>query len=118
MHTFKYNDQGDWELNELVEGDDLIIQNLKHLFRQRVSEWLFNEQQGFRHEETWEKKIRRPVIVQAVYDCAYQEPSVSEVTEVDYEYNKIQRHLKIFFKARLSSGNKVEVNIDVNTNRI
>lgn len=118
MHTFKYNDSGDWVLNELVHGDDLVVQNLKHLFRQRVTEWLFNEQQGFRHEETWEKKIRRPVIVQAVYDCAYQEPQVEEVTNVDYEYNKIRRLLKIYFTARLKSGITIEVNIDVNTNRV
>ena len=118
MHTFKYDDQGDWVFNELVNGDNLIIQNLKHLFRQRVSEWLFNEQQGFRHEETWEKKIRRPVIVQAVYDCAYQESNVVEVTSVDFEYNKIKRLLKIYFTARLQSGNTIEVNLDVNTFRI
>lgn len=118
MHTFKYDDTGDWVLNELVHGDDQVIQNLKHLFRQRVTEWLFNEQQGFRHEETWEKKIRRPIIVQAVYDCAYQEPSVAEVTHVDYEYDKIKRLLKIFFTARLASGNAIEVNLDVNTSRV
>lgn len=118
MHTFKYDDTGDWVLNELVHGDDQVIQNLKHLFRQRVTEWLFNEQQGFRHEETWEKKIRRPIIVQAVYDCAYQEPRVKEVTHVDYEYDKIKRLLKIFFTARLESGNTIEVNLDVNTSRI
>ena len=118
MHTFKYNDQGDWVLNELVHGDELVVQNVKHLFRQRVTEWLFNELQGFRHEETWEKKIRRPVIVQAVYDCAYQEPQVDEVTDVDFEYNKIKRLLKINFTARLLGGSEIGVSIDVNTNRV
>ena len=115
MHTFKYNDQGDWELNELVYGVDQVIQNLKHLFRQRVTEWLFNENQGFRHQDTWGKNIERNRIVQAVYDCAYQEPSVLEVKEVDYTYDKIRRHLALTFKARIVGNDEwMEVSIDAN----
>lgn len=116
MHTFKYNDQGDWELNEMVYGDEQIIQNLKHLFRQRAGEWLFNEIQGFRHEETWQKNVDKRVITQAVRDCAYQEPRVAEVKDVQVDFNKIQRRLIIKFTAVKENDERIEVNFDVNTN--
>ncbi|MFS0878031.1 hypothetical protein [Solibacillus isronensis] len=119
MHTFKYNDQGDWVLNEMVYGTDQVIQNLKHLFRQRVTEWLFNENQGFRHEDLWEKHIDRKRIIQAVYDCAYQEPRVLEVKEVDYTYDKIRRHLSVTFSARIAENDEwAGVNLDVNVEGI
>lgn len=118
MHTFKYNDQGDWVLNELVYDDEQLIQNLEHLFRQRVSEWLFDERQGFRHEDVWKRKIERRAIVQAIHDCVYQEPRVAEVLEVDYEYEKIQRRLKIFFKARTVTGSEIGVDLSVNVSRV
>ena len=118
MHTFKYNDQGDWELNEMVHGDEQIVQNLKHLFRQRASEWLFNELQGFRHEQTWEKVVDKRVITQAVYDCAYQEPRVAEVKDVQVDFNKIQRQLNIKFTAVKADGERIEVNFSVNSNGV
>lgn len=115
MHTFKYDDQGDWVLNELVHGDEQIVQNLKHLFRQRVSEWLFDERQGFRHEETWKKVVDKRVITQAVYDCAYQEPRVKEVKDVQIDFKKIQRRLSIKFTAIKENGEGIEVNFDVDS---
>jgi len=118
MHTFKYDDQGDWILNELVDGDEQIVQNLKHLFRQRASEWLFDERQGFRHEQTWEKVVDKRVITQAVYDCAYQEPRVAEVKNVVVDFNKIQRRLKISFIAVKADGEGIEVIFDVNSTRV
>ncbi|MEO4053366.1 hypothetical protein [Solibacillus sp. CAU 1738] len=118
MHTLKYNDNGDWVLNELVYGDEQLIQNLKHLFRQRVTEWLFDERQGFRHEDVWKKKIERRAFVQAIHDCAYQEPRVAEVLSVDYEYEKIKRCLKLKFKARTLTGSEIGVEFDVNTSRL
>lgn len=118
MQTFKYDDQGDWLLNELVAGDEQIVQNLKHLFRQRASEWLFDEQLGFRHEVTWEKVIDERVITQAIYDCAYQEPRVAEVKNVVVNYNKIQRHLNISFVAVKLDGGEIEVSFNANSSRI
>lgn len=118
MHTFKYNDRGDWIVNELVDGDEQIVQNLKHLFRQRVGEWLFDERQGFRHEQTWEKVIDKRVITQAVYDCAYQEPRVAEVKNVVVDFYKIQRRLNISFIAVKATGEELEVNFDAYSTRI
>lgn len=115
MHTFKYNDDGDWVLNELVEGDDQLIQNYKHLLRQRVGEWMFNENQGFRRSVIEQKLPNRKQLIQAMHDCLYQEPRTAEVLHVDYQFNRIKRNLTINFRARTTTGSEVggEVNVNI-----
>lgn len=107
MHTLKYNDDGDWVLNELVHGDDQLIQNLKHLLRTRVGEWMFDDNHGFRRSVIEQKLPNKKQIVQAMHDCLYQEPSVAEVLSVDYEFNRIKRFLSINFRARTINGDEV-----------
>lgn len=107
MHTLKYNDDGDWVLNELVHGDDQLIQNLKHLLRTRVGEWMFDDNHGFRRSVIEQKLPNKKQIVQAVHDCLYQEPRVAEVLSVDYEFNRIKRFLSINFRARTINGDEV-----------
>lgn len=107
MHTLKYNDDGDWVLNELVHGDDQLIQNLKHLLRTRVGEWMFDDNHGFRRSVIEQKLPNKKQIVQAMHDCLYQEPRVAEVLSVDYEFNRIKRVLSINFRARTINGDEV-----------
>lgn len=115
MHTFKYNDDGDWVLNELVYGDEQLIQNLVHLLRTRAGEWLFNLNHGFRREVIETKLPDQKQIIQAMHDCLYQEPRIAEVLHVDYEFNRIKRHLTIHFRARTTTGSIVggEANVNV-----
>ncbi len=107
MHTLKYNEDGDWVLNELVHGDDQLIQNLKHLLRTRVGEWMFDDNHGFRRSVIEQKLPNKKQIVQAMHDCLYQEPRVAEVLSVDYEFNRIKRFLSINFRARTINGDEV-----------
>lgn len=115
MHTFKYNEQGDWVLNELVNGDDQLIQNLTHLLRTRTSEWMFDLRHGFQREVIEQKLPDRKQIIAAMHDCLYQEPRIAEVLHVEYEFNRIKRHLTIHFRARTTSGTEVggEANVNV-----
>ncbi|GLC88265.1 hypothetical protein [Lysinibacillus piscis] len=107
MHTFKYDEDGDWVLNELVAGDEQLTQNLKHLLRTAVGEWMFNEQHGFRRSIIEQKIPDKKQIVQAMHDCLYQEPRVAEVLSVEYDFNRIKRRLTIDFRARAVNGNEI-----------
>lgn len=115
MHTLKYDDDGDWVFNELVDGDDELIQNYIHLLRTRVGEWMFNENHGFRREVIERKTPNRKEIIQAMHDCLYQEPRTAEVISVEYEFDRIKRLLTINFEARTTSGSTVggEANVNV-----
>lgn len=107
MHTFKYNDKGDWILNKLVYGDDHLSQNLKHLLRTRVGEWMFNDNHGFRRAVIEQKLPNKKQIVQAMHDCLYQEPRVAQVLSVEYDFNRVKRLLTIYFKVRTTDGSEI-----------
>lgn len=115
MHTLKYDDDGDWVVNELVDGDDELIQNYIHLLRTRVGEWMFNENHGFRREVIERKLPNKKEIIQAMHDCLYQESRTAEVLSIDYDFNRIKRTLTIQFEVRTTSdtivGGETNVNI-------
>ena len=114
MHTFKYNDDGDWIFNELVHGDEQLIQNLKQLLRTMVGEWMFNDNHGFRRAVIEQKIPNKKQTVQAMHDCLYQEPRVAEVLSVEYDFNRIKRHLTINFRARTVEGHEIGGEVIVN----
>lgn len=107
MHTLKYNDNGDWVLNELVYGDDQLIQNYKQLLRTRVTEWMFDDFHGFRRDVIEKKLPNKKEIVQAMHDCLYQEPRTAEVLSVEYEFNRIKRFLSINFRVCTTNGKEI-----------
>ncbi|MBU5214348.1 hypothetical protein [Heyndrickxia oleronia] len=118
MKSFKFNDDGDWILNEMVEGDDELIQCLKHLIYTRVGEWFLNEVYGFQRDVIEVKKADERDIVEAVSDAIYQEPRISEIVSIDYNLDKIKRKLTLNFVARTVEDNEVGGDIDVDLARI
>ena len=118
MNTLKYDDEGDWLINELIDGDAELIQSLKHLIRTRVGEWFLDDLHGFRREVVEKKFSDRKEIIQAMHDVLYQEPRVAEVLSVEYEFNRIKRKLSIEFRARTVDGDEIGGDIDVNSSWI
>ncbi|WP_381482194.1 hypothetical protein [Sporosarcina contaminans] len=116
MKTFEINSVGDWTL-EMIEEDDELIQNIKHLIYERVGEWFLNEDHGFRRYVVEEKRFSEREIVQAIYDAIYQEPRITEIIKVDYAFNRIKRKLTIGLQLRTAKGIVGGV-IDVDFSRI
>jgi hypothetical protein len=98
MKSIKIDDEtGDWILNEMIEGDDELIQCIKHLFYTRVQEWFLNLNYGFRRDVLEGKKVIESDITHAIHDCIYQEPRVKEVTNLTIDFDNLTRHLSIGF---------------------
>lgn len=118
MHTFKTDSKGKLLINEMVYGDEQLIQNLEHLLRTRAGEWMFNDNHGFRRGVIEQKLPNRKQIVQAMHDCIYQEPRIALVLHVDYTFDRVRRFLVINFKARTTNGNEIGGEVNVNANWI
>lgn len=112
MKSFEIDDAGDWTLG-MAEGDQELIQSLKHLLYTRIGEWFLNLDYGFRQEVLEEKHYSESEIVQAIYDAMYQEPRVIEIIKVNYEFDRINRRLFIDFNLRTIDG-EVGGELDVN----
>lgn len=103
MKSFEIDSDGDWTL-EMVEGDDELIQSVRHLIYERVGEWFLNQDHGFRHGVLEEKHYSESDIVQAIHDAMYQEPRVLEIIKVDYVFDRMARHLAVDFRLRTVNG--------------
>lgn len=117
MKSFKISDNGDLVLDQMVEGDEELIQCLKHLIYTRVGEWFLNENYGFERSVFEQKKPDEKEVTQALYDALYQEPRIQEIVIIDYQYNKIKRTLSLSFQVRTADG-EVGGDIDVNFARV
>lgn len=116
MKTFEVNGIGDWTL-EVIEGDDELIQNIKHLIYERVGEWFLNQDHGFQRNVFEEKGYTEGEIVQSIYDAIYQEPRITEIIKVDYNFNRMTRLLSLSLRLRTVEGEKAG-EFDVNFGRI
>ncbi|RYI25206.1 hypothetical protein EVU96_24895 [Bacillus infantis] len=101
-----------------VEGDEEIIQCLKHLIFTRVGEWFLNDNYGFRRSVIEQKLPNEREMTEAFYDVLYQEPRIKEIISIEYDFDKIKRTLKVFFKARTITDTELEGDLDVNLSRI
>lgn len=113
LNAWKYKN-GDWLLNENVNEDAELIQSLEHLILIRAGEWFLNEAYGFRREVIEVKKVNSKELVQAFRDAIYQEPRVAEVITISYDFDRIKRLLKVYFRVRTVSGTELGDDIDVN----
>lgn len=112
LKSFEINNDGDWTLG-IVNDDKELIQCLKHLIYERIGEWFLNQDHGFRRGVLEEKHYSEPEIVQAIYDAMYQEPRVVEIIKVNYEFDRINRHLSIDFNLRTADGElRGDFNVD------
>lgn len=111
MKSFKINDNGDLVLNEMVEGDEELIQCLEHLFYTRLGEWFLNRNHGFNRSVIEKKQYDEKEVAQAIYDTIYQEPRIKQVTSLTFEFDKVKRHLKVNFTAVTTSGGEISVNL-------
>lgn len=109
MINLKMKDDGDWELNEMVEGDDEIAQNLKLLLEQRVGEWFLNTEQGFRKETLEQKRPDDREVTEAIQDCVLQEERIDFVSEIEFERDYKNRKMNISFVAIKKDGGELGV---------
>lgn len=116
MKTFEINETGDWTL-DIIEGDDELIQSIKHLIYERVGEWFLNEDHGFQREVLEEKGYTESEIVQSIYDAIYQEPRITEIIKVDYNFNRMTRLLSLSLRLR-TEDREVGGDFDVNFGRV
>lgn len=116
MKTFEIDRNGDWTLN-MIEGDDALIQNIKHLIYERLGEWFLNEDHGFQRNVFEEKGYAESEIVQAIYDAIYQEPRITEIIKVDYDFNRVKRKLSLSLRLRTEEGD-ISGEFNVNFGRI
>lgn len=116
MKTFEIDGTGDWTL-DVIEGDEALIQNIKHLIYERVGEWFLNLDHGFRRNVLEEKLYSESEIVQAIYDAIYQEPQITEIIKVDYQFDRIKRRLSVALRLR-TADREVGGEFDVDFGRV
>ncbi|MEH6943379.1 hypothetical protein [Bacillus sp. JJ722] len=110
MKSFKLDDKGDFDIKSYVEGEDLIIQNIKHLVITRIGEWLLNENYGFNRSVVEGKKVNERDITEALYDAILQEPQLKEITKLTFNFDPYHRQLQIDFEATTTGGGVISAN--------
>jgi len=119
VKTFKLNESGDLEFDgqnnlKLAEGPDEKIQSVRLLLSTNQGEWFLNTEHGLDYfvflGQKWpgsEEETRA-----AFMEAFEQEPRITEVLSLGFEFLREERKLKVKFRLRMD-GEEVEGETEV-----
>lgn len=101
VYTWKFDETGDLVFSDnrlqTVEGDDELLQNVRHTIRTNLGEYFLNPAFGFDRYEALGEKYDANRIKDAIYAAVLSVPRVTAVNDVYSYYNSENRKLLITF---------------------
>lgn len=120
MKTFKLDpDTQDLLFDEhnniaMVDGTDEELQALELRLKTNQGEWFLDTLFGLAYSTVLDKQYDEDDIRAAVTQTLEQEERVSEVLEVRLDRERAKRHLNIYFKVQMTSGQVLESEVMLN----
>lgn len=116
MRSFALDENGDLLIEkgqiQMVHGSDLTKQKIKTVLNTQKGEWFLNWQQGINRNEILGKRMpEEEEIISEMQDGVSQVDENMVASELEMEYNKQIRELKISFVAHNTATNETtEIN--------
>lgn len=96
----------------LVSGPDRVRQLIENALSIRRGEWFYNTTTGLNHEQLFKKKPDIENLKDDIIECVTRLEEVTEVSDIEIEFNRQERTAKINFTAIYNLENiEVEVNL-------
>lgn len=103
MRTFEFDKEGDWTL-DMTEGADELRQAIEHNLYVRLGEWFLNESVGMSRDYFEEKPPNKKRIVAELTRAILYDERVSEVKDIQLDFNRKDRTLDVGFIALTTEG--------------
>lgn len=91
----------------MVEDDDELVQCIGLTVKTNKKEWFLNPDHGFNRSVVQRKRFDQAEVNVELYDAVLQEDRVDTIEDVAFDYDKINRHLKVDFSFKKQSGETV-----------
>lgn len=102
---------------KMIEGREIYVQCFRQLFRTRLGEYFLNTEEGLDYEVfLGVKEIDEEAVMTALQEVGEQVQDFVRYDNVDYDYNRQQRLLRITFDALFVDGYRLEVDEEVIVN--
>jgi hypothetical protein len=93
----------------MVEGDDELVQSVGIALKTNKGEWFLNpDDHGFDRTVIQSKKYDEAEVTDALYETIFQDPRVSTVEAVTFDFDKASRKLSVGFTFTKQDGETVE----------
>lgn len=92
----------------MVEGEDEIVQSIRLLLGTNTGEWFLNPQHGLVYEHLQVKVPDMERIRAEVMLALDQEPRISEVEDLQIDFDRQSRMLTICFRTTTQNGDVIE----------
>ena len=106
MITFFLNEFGELEFDgqnnlRMVDGADEKLQSVRLLLQTNAGEWFLNTGHGLEYMSILGQKPNEELIRAAFMEAFQQEPRIEEVLSLDFEFDRLDRHLTVNFRLRM-----------------
>jgi len=106
MKTLLLNESGNLEFDgqnslRMVEGADEMRQSVRLLLQTNTGEWFLNTGHGLEYMSILGQKPNEEELRVAFMEAFEQEPRIEEVLSLNFEFDRLDRHLTVNFRLRM-----------------
>lgn len=102
----------------MVGEDEEILQCVERILTTNLGEWFLNPGMGLDRYEILGKKYNPEYTSDLLYAAILQETRISSIENIQYEFNRQGRALKVYVALIKASGERLEGEFDVNGIRV
>lgn len=97
----------------MIEGEEEEAQCVERVLSTGQGEWFLNLLHGLDYTQIFAKPFDEDRARLAIIGAAHQEPRVESVEEIEFRFNRPDRHLDIYVRIKMFNGNEIEEVIPV-----
>jgi hypothetical protein len=98
---------------KMVDGDDELLQSVRMTIATNLNEWFLNPEFGFDRSVLQVKILEEDRVIDELYAAILQDERIASVEDITFDFDRVNRHLKIDFKFTKKDGQTVEGVIEV-----
>lgn len=98
---------------QMVDGTEETCQCVERALTTRQSEFFLDTEHGLNHEEFKKKNFSSEIIKMEVVETVLQEEMVEKVSNIEMDYDKLNRSAKIKFAGVLKNGTAIETEVNI-----
>lgn len=100
---------------QMVDGTEETCQCVERALTTRQSEFFLDTEHGLNHEEFKKKNFSSEIIKMEVVETVLQEEMVEKVSNIEMDYDKLNRSAKIKFAGVLKNGTAIETEVNISS---
>lgn len=92
----------------MIEGEEEEAQCIERVLTTNQGEWFLNTLHGMDYSQIFAKPFDEDRARLSIIEAIHQEQRVESVEEIEFQFDRADRHMNIYIRVKMNSGNTIE----------